>query len=127
MNTSGRHITADVWCSELPEHSHMLVIGTRAIEASGMRIVESVSRKFDPQGTTAVWILAESHMTLHTWPEEGYVSVDVYTCGQEGNPLTAIAQLLSMLDPHRAELRFMSRGGVERGEKKVLCGFKARG
>ena len=44
------------------------------------------SHKFEPQGVTAVAMLAESHISIHTWPEKGMAVCDVFTCGDHTNP-----------------------------------------
>jgi S-adenosylmethionine decarboxylase len=51
----------------------------------GATLLETISYKFQPQGVTAVALLAESHISIHTWPEKGSASVDVFTCG-DSNP-----------------------------------------
>lgn len=110
MNIAGRHIIADIWCELLPEPDRLRAGCVEAINASGMRIVTQAHIEFEPQGMTAVWILAESHMTLHTFPEHGYCSIDVYTCGDEGDPLAAVYQLLARMKPVKVAMRFLSRG-----------------
>jgi S-adenosylmethionine decarboxylase len=52
-----------------------------AAESSGATILQTISKKFEPQGVTIVSLLAESHISIHTWPEEGKAACDVYTCG----------------------------------------------
>jgi S-adenosylmethionine decarboxylase proenzyme len=52
-----------------------------AAAASGANIIQSISKKFYPQGVTAICLLSESHISIHTWPEIGNAAVDVYTCG----------------------------------------------
>ena len=52
-----------------------------AAAASGAHIIQSISKKFYPQGVTAICLLSESHISIHTWPEIGNAAVDVYTCG----------------------------------------------
>ena len=47
------------------------------------------SHKFHPQGVTAVGLLAESHLSIHTWPEHHYAAIDIFTCGQDANPQPA--------------------------------------
>lgn len=44
------------------------------------------SHKFDPQGVTCVAMLAESHISIHTWPEEGMAVCDIFTCGDHTKP-----------------------------------------
>ena len=51
-----------------------------AVEASGLTIVGDSFYQFQPQGVTGTVLLAESHVAIHTWPEAGFVTVDVYVC-----------------------------------------------
>jgi S-adenosylmethionine decarboxylase len=51
-------------------------------KACGATILNYQSHKFTPQGVTAVVMLAESHISVHTWPESGSYALDVYTCGE---------------------------------------------
>jgi len=48
---------------------------------SGAVVHETIHKKFEPQGVTVVCLLSESHISIHTWPEEGKAAADVYTCG----------------------------------------------
>jgi len=56
------------------------ILSKAAIEA-GAEIVETVFHTFSPHGVTGVIIIAESHLSIHTWPEYGYAAVDIFTCG----------------------------------------------
>ena len=47
---------------------------------SGLNVVGDVFHQFEPQGVTGTVLLAESHLAIHTWPAEGFVTVDVYVC-----------------------------------------------
>jgi S-adenosylmethionine decarboxylase len=53
----------------------------KAVEVCGATVLNRFSHKFNPQGVTIVYALAESHISAHTFPEEGCVAIDVYTCG----------------------------------------------
>ena len=53
----------------------------KAVEACGATVLNRFHHKFDPQGVTIVYALAESHISAHTFPESGSVAIDVYTCG----------------------------------------------
>lgn len=81
-----------------------------AIKKSGLNIVGYAEKLFEPNGLTGVWILAESHFTIHTYPEHNYISVDCYTCGDEGNPEAAIDYLLNVLDVSSFNKHLFSRG-----------------
>ena len=52
-----------------------------AVEACGATVLNRFSHKFHPQGVTVVYALAESHLSIHTFPENGCGAIDVYTCG----------------------------------------------
>lgn len=53
----------------------------QAVEATGATVLNRFSHQFSPQGCTVVYALSESHISIHTFPEEGSCAVDVYTCG----------------------------------------------
>jgi len=52
----------------------------KAVEAAGLTVVGDRFFQFNPQGVTGTILLAESHLAIHTWPEAGFVAVDVYVC-----------------------------------------------
>ncbi len=56
-----------------------------ALQMSNATIVRIIGEKFQPQGVTLLALLAESHCSIHTWPEIGYAAVDLYTCGDTTN------------------------------------------
>ena len=89
------------------------VIRTTIQEAVGdasATLLEQVSRRFDPQGVTALAVLAESHISIHTWPEFGYAAVDVFTCGTRALPQRACDHLIEVLKPGRHRLQRIERG-----------------
>ena len=61
-----------------------------AAEAAGCEILKIDSHKFDPQGVTAYALLAESHMSIHTWPEKNVAKCDIFTCGVDNEPKKAV-------------------------------------
>lgn len=97
MDFRGKHATLDAWLSGWPGGSAVLELCEAAIAASGMTVVCSTVKRFEPHGVTAVWILSESHFTVHTYPEHSYLSADCYTCGSEGNPVAAMDELRRLL------------------------------
>ena len=56
------------------------------------------SHKFEPQGVTVVAMLAESHISIHTWPEKGMAVCDVFTCGDHTTPEKGVEYLQMMLE-----------------------------
>jgi len=80
----------------------------RGIERANMTILNVFSHCFIPQGCTVVIALAESHVSCHTWPENGCIAVDVYTCG-EGNPKLIALELLKYLNSDNYSFREVAR------------------
>ncbi|HEB83616.1 MAG TPA: S-adenosylmethionine decarboxylase proenzyme [Bacteroidetes bacterium] len=74
--------------------------------ASGATVVEKVFHRFSPWGVSGVVVIAESHLAIHTWPEYGYAAVDLFTCGEEVDPMKGFEVL-------RAELGAGSMSVVE--------------
>jgi S-adenosylmethionine decarboxylase proenzyme len=81
-----------------------------AVAASGCTLLEECAHRFSPQGVTIVGLLAESHISVHTWPEHGYVAGDVFTCGDTTDARAACMALVESLGAARWELRTVARG-----------------
>ena len=56
------------------------------------------SHKFDPQGVTCVAMLAESHISIHTWPEKGMAVCDIFTCGDHTDPQLGVEWMYQELE-----------------------------
>lgn len=78
------------------------------IQRAGMTILNVFQHCFYPQGCTIVFALSESHVSCHTWPENGCVAIDVYTCG-EGNPKSIALELLKYFNSDNYKLRQLDR------------------
>ncbi|RPH93656.1 S-adenosylmethionine decarboxylase proenzyme [candidate division KSB1 bacterium] len=81
-----------------------------AAEASGATIVQEAFHVFNPHGVSGVVVIAESHLTIHTWPEYGYAAVDLFTCGDDVNPDSAFEHLKSELEAGAFNAFEMKRG-----------------
>lgn len=73
----------------LDDESHIRAVLIGATEVSKSRLLSISSHKFDPHGVTAIALLAESHISIHTWPEDGMAVCDVFTCGDHTKPSLA--------------------------------------
>jgi len=80
-----------------------------AARAAQTKVVASVFQPFYPQGVSGVVVIEESHLSIHTWPEHGYASVDFFTCGQ-GLPIRAHYVIRDGLKAKRSELMLVDRG-----------------
>ena len=80
----------------------------KGINRANMTILNIFSHCFLPQGCTIVIALSESHVSCHTWPENGCIAIDIYTCG-EGNPRLVAIELLKYLNSDNYNLREVNR------------------
>ena len=74
----------------------------------GVTIIGEAFHKFDPQGVTGILAIAESHISIHTWPEYGYAAVDVFACGDPDQAYKAselLIQRFGAQDHSQTELR----------------------
>ncbi|MCP3397134.1 MULTISPECIES: adenosylmethionine decarboxylase [unclassified Bradyrhizobium] len=82
----------------------------KAIRAAGATLLHIHVHKFCPgHGVSAIALLAESHMTLHTWPEKSYAAADVFVCG-DSDPASALLVLVEAFQPERSDARRFRRG-----------------
>ena len=93
----------------LDDEDHVVAVMRTAAEAARATVKEVVVHHYAPQGVAGVLLLAESHMSVHTWPEHAYVSVDVFTCG-DCDPDAAIPVLAEGFGAARVELTRVVRG-----------------
>lgn len=93
---NGKHLILDLYGCDpelLDDFEYLRTTLCRAVEQTEATIIDRVGHKFEPQGVTALLLLAESHASIHTWPTEGYAAVDIYTCNAQ-NPVQNIVNYL---------------------------------
>lgn len=86
--SNGRHLILDLYnCDQqlLDDYDALQQLMEAALQMSNATILRIIGEKFQPQGVTLLALLAESHCSIHTWPEIGYAAVDLYTCGDTTN------------------------------------------
>ena len=92
MKALGTHIIVELSdcnaqiLSDVEEVTEILV--TAAKEANA-EVLQTAFHRFMPQGVSGVVVIAESHLSIHTWPEYGYAAMDIYTCGDHTEPWRA--------------------------------------
>ena len=94
---------------KLNDESFLRCTLSRAAKLAKATILNLISNKFEPQGVTAIALLAESHISVHTWPESKYSAVDIFTCGQEMMPELASQYLIRALKAEEHFLRVIER------------------
>ena len=75
---------------------------------SGATVIQTISKQFYPQGVTVLTMLAESHISIHTWPEKGQAAVDIFTCG-ECFPKIGIDVIIEQLQSSKHTLQHIER------------------
>ena len=112
MEHLGRHVIIELWgCSEvINDPSHVENAMRNAVHAANATLLDIFVHEFSPQGVTGVAVLAESHLSIHTWPEYGYVAADVFTCGSTTKPDAAAEVLRKAFEATTADIRELERG-----------------
>ncbi len=87
---------------------HLLV--KNAVKQAGLTNLGSRFHQFDPQGVTGFTLLAQSHISLHTWPEYGYLVLDIFTCGDQKQADSLADQFLKRLRPARINRQVVRKG-----------------
>lgn len=113
LNKSGIHCIAELYeCPHgLLNDEELIKSALRGAVEQGMAtLLHDVSHKFHPQGVTALGLIAESHVAIHTWPEYGYAAVDVFTCGDRASAEKACEYLATALCARRHTMTKLNRG-----------------
>ena len=94
----------------------------RSSAKSGLTVVGDAFHQSSPQGVTGTVLLAESHLAIHTWPEHGFVTVDVYVCNLATDNTAKAERLFralqSALKPQRTKFHSIHRGGTDAHERQ---------
>ena len=94
---------------KLNDESFLRCTLNRAAKLANATVLNLISNKFEPQGVTAIALLAESHISIHTWPESNYSAIDIFTCGQNMLPELASQYLINVLKAEEHFLRVLER------------------
>lgn len=110
--SNGRHLILDLYdCDKqlLDDYAELQRLMEAALVMSKATILRIIGEKFEPQGVTILALLAESHASIHSWPELGYAAVDLYTCGDTTNTHKAADFLKTKLKAKIVEERELVR------------------
>ncbi len=111
MNVLGTHVLLELkdcdsrLLNDLPYIRQQLL---NAAQKVGAHVVGESFHQFTPQGVTGILSIAESHISIHTWPEYGYAAADIFTCGDQNMPDRAaesIVEALRCRDPQVTQIR----------------------
>ena len=103
---------------KLNDESFLRCTLNNAAKLANAKVLNLVSNKFEPQGVTAIALLAESHLSIHTWPEEHYSAVDIFTCGKNMKPDLSCKYLIQALMAEEHLLRVINRNPPKKVKNK---------
>lgn len=108
---AGTHVLVDLWgASNLDDIDFIEKALRDCVDASGATLLHIHLHEFTPNGgVSGVAVLAESHISVHTWPESGFAAFDVFMCGS-CDPNRAVPVLKRAFGPERVELMEQMRG-----------------
>lgn len=111
---SGTHVIADVYDIEADAvNDENLIVSALAegITKSGATICGMQTKRFEPAGFTAMFLLSESHVSVHTYPDQNSLFFDAFTCGSRCNPERVIDHLVAALGDCKHSMKVIKRGG----------------
>ena len=121
-----KHLLLELYkcdCKKLNDESFLRCSLNRAAKLAKATVLTLISNKFEPQGVTAIALLAESHISIHTWPESNYCAIDIFTCGYNMLPELASQYLINVLKAEEYSLRIIERNPPVEVLKKIRTVF----
>jgi S-adenosylmethionine decarboxylase len=113
MKALGIHLLIEfTYCNrqKIDNLDYLDKVMSQAAEAAGATVLKTAFQDFNPQGVSGVVVIAESHLTIHSWPEYGYAAVDIFTCGTKVDPWKAAEFLKHELEAGDMQVRYFQRG-----------------
>ena len=115
MDALGTHLLLDLKeCNAelLDDLDYIREVVLAAAREAGATVVGETFHKFRPIGVTGIVAIAESHISIHTWPEHSYAAADIFTCGESLLPLRAADLIVARLECADSSITGMRRGDV---------------
>ncbi len=110
VSFAGTHILVDMWgAKNLTDEKEIGEILKKSAINAKATILNSYMHRFEPHGVSGVVVLAESHISIHTWPEEEYCAIDIFMCGGH-DPHLAIKVLQDYFIPKKIDIKSYKRG-----------------
>ena len=113
LHSLGRHLLLELYDCSSEVLNSLETVKTALVEAARRAeatIVDVVFHEFNPFGISGVVVIAESHLSIHTWPEYRYAAVDIFSCGTTLKPTEAAAYLVEQFGASRASCVEIKRG-----------------
>ena len=113
MNALGRHLLLELFDCDPDAITNLEAVKSALVEAAKRAqatIVDVVFHEFNPFGISGVVVIAESHLSIHTWPEYRYAAVDIFSCGDALKPEIAANYLVEQFGAERTSVVELQRG-----------------
>ncbi len=112
LNMAGKHCILELYqCDQirLNDEAFLRAAMIIAAKSAGAKLLNLITHQFEPYGVTGLALLAESHLSIHTWPEHGYAAIDVFTCGDHTMPEQACGVLCKQFLAKSHSLKSLQR------------------
>lgn len=107
---AGTHLLLEFWGAKNIDSVRIIKKAlTEAVRACQATLLKVELHKFSPQGVSGVAMIAESHISIHSWPEYQYLAIDIFMCGDK-DPYKAIDVLKKIFQPKKVDVIEMKRG-----------------
>ena len=114
VRCAGVHLIVDLYEAErLDDIDHINATLRRCVAAAGATLQHLHLHHFQPNGVSGVAVLAESHISIHSWPEANYAAVDIFMCGK-ANPDACVPVLREAFGAKRVAVSELLRGREDR-------------
>ena len=113
MEALGKHLLLeliDCDAALLNDMEYLRKVVSDTARQIGATVIKDSFYQFTPQGVSGVLIIAESHISIHTWPEYSFAAVDVFTCGDVIDPKNAVKPFVEKLKAASSSYVEMKRG-----------------
>jgi S-adenosylmethionine decarboxylase proenzyme len=117
----GEHYLIELYECQNDALDNVQLVSETMLEAArlaGATIIDERFHKFSPQGVSGVIVIAESHLSIHTWPELGYAALDLFTCSHDLDMQQAMDLLKRVFSPGDVQVRYVPRGIVDPAFRK---------
>jgi len=109
---AGTHLIVDLWGGEGMNDPELIEATLKeCAHVAGATVLHFHVHAFEPDGLSGVLVLAESHISFHSWPERGFMALDIFMCGKT-DPYKALPVLKAAFRPESLQLNEIKRGIV---------------
>lgn len=110
MNPEAQHLLLDMWFDGDADEMAWKIANW---VDHNLSVMERTWYRFSPHGLTLAYVLSESHFTAHTYPEHGYITMDIYLCSDKWDLAEVTKDILEIVKPKKYKTQIIKRGILE--------------